>query len=47
MPKGPFYIKTKIDNAQQNIKCGFCGDRDEIVNCMISKYSQLPQNEYK
>ena len=32
---------------QQNSKCRLCGDRDEIINHIISKCSKLAQKEYK
>ena len=41
------YNKAKIDKTQQNSKCMFCGDRDEIINDIISKCSELAQNKYK
>ena len=33
--------------SQQNNKCWQCGDRDEIINHMISKCSKLAQKDYK
>ena len=41
------YIKAKIDKMQQNSKYRLCGNRDEIVNHIISKCSKLGQKEYK
>ena len=41
------YIKARIDKTQQNRKCRQCGDRDEIINHIISKCSKLVQKEYK
>ena len=41
------YIKARIDKTQQNSRCWLCGDRDEIINHMISKCSQFAQKEYK
>ena len=41
------YIKTKIDNMQQNRKCRLCWENEEIINSMISKFIKLAQNEYK
>ena len=38
---------AKTDNMQQNSKYRLCGDRDEIVNHIISKCSKLAQKEYK
>ena len=32
---------------QQNSKCRLCGDRDETINLIISKFSKLAQKEYK
>ena len=32
------YIKAKIDNTQKNSKCTLCGDREERVNYIISRY---------
>ena len=31
------HIKPRIDKMQQNSKCRLCGDRDEIINHIISK----------
>ena len=41
------YVKTKLDNSQKNSKCRLCGDRDEIVNRIISECSKLAQKEFK
>ena len=41
------HIKTRIDKMQQNSKCKRCGDKDETINYIISKYSKLAQKEYK
>ena len=41
------HIKTRIDKTQQNSKYRLCGDRDETINCIISKCSNLLQKEYK
>ena len=38
------YIKAKIYNTQQNIKCKLCGDRDKMVNHILRK---LVLKEYK
>ena len=38
------YAKAKIDKTQQNIKCNLCGDRDEIINHIISECSKIVQN---
>ena len=32
------YIKTKINNTQENSKCKLCGDRDETVYHINVKY---------
>ena len=37
------YIEDKIDNMQQNSKRLLCGDRIEIINQIIRKYSQRAQ----
>ena len=34
-------------DIQKNTKCRFCGDRDEMFNCIVSKRSKLAQKEYK
>ena len=36
-------IKARIDKTQQNSKCGLCGDRDEMINHIISECSKLAQ----
>ena len=36
-------LKQKIDKTQLNSKCKLCGDRDEIINRIISEV----QKEYK
>ena len=33
------HIKAKIDKTQQNSKCRLCGDRDEMINHIISECS--------
>ena len=40
-------MKAKIDKTQQNSKCRSCGDRDEMINHIISEYWKLAQKEYK
>ena len=43
-----FYsIKAKIDKMQQNSRCTLYGDRDEMINHIISEYHKLAQKEYK
>ena len=41
------HIKERIDETQQNSKCRLCGDRDEMINHIISECSKLAQKEYK
>ena len=41
------HVKTRIDKTQQNSKCRLCGDRDEIINHIISECNKLAQKEYK
>ena len=41
------HIKARIDKTQQNSKCRIYGDRDEIINHIISECSKLAQKEYK
>ena len=41
------YIKAKIYNTQQNNKCSFREDKNEMFNHMISEYCKLVQKEYK
>ena len=41
------HIKARRDKTQQNSKCRLCGNRDEIINLIISKFSKLAQKEYK
>ena len=41
------HIKARIDKMQQNSKCRLCGDRDEMINHIISECSKLAQKEYK
>ena len=41
------HIKVRIDKNQQNSKCRLCGDRDEIINHIISECSKLARKEYK
>ena len=35
------YVKAKIDNTQQNNKCGLCRKRDETINHIVSKCNKL------
>ena len=39
------YIRAKIDYAQQNSKCRLCGDRDELVNYVISEQQKQKQTK--
>ena len=41
------HIKARIDKTQQNSKCSQCGDRDEMINHIISECGKWVQNEYK
>ena len=41
------HIKARIDKPQQNSKCRLFGNRDEIINHIISECSKLVQKEYK
>ena len=41
------HIKTRIDKTQQNSKCRLRGDRNEMINHIISECSKLAQREYK
>ena len=36
-----------MDKTEQNSKCTLCGDSDEMIDHIISKYSKLAQKEYK
>ena len=40
-------IKVRIDKTQQKSRCRLCGDRDEVINHIISECSKLAQKEYK
>ena len=44
---GTNHIKARTDKTQQNSKCRLCGDRDEIINHIMSKCSKLAQKENK
>ena len=41
------HIKTRIDKTQQNSKCRLCGNRNKIINHIISECSKLVMQEYK
>ena len=41
------YVKTKIDNMQQNNECRLCGNKDETTDPIISEISILTQKKYK
>ena len=41
------HIKPRIDKTQQNSKCRICGDRDETIIHIISKWRKLAQKEYE
>ena len=40
-------VKARIDKTQENSKCRLCGNCDEMINHIISKYSLLAQKDYK
>ena len=40
-------IKERINKTQQNSKCRLCGDRDEIINQIISEGNKSAQKKYK
>ena len=40
-------VKSKIGKTQQNSRCRLCGDRDEMINHIISECSKFAQKEYK
>ena len=40
-------VKARMEKTQQNSKCSLCGDRDVIINHIISECSKLAQKEYK
>ena len=37
------HIKARINKTQQNSRCRLCGERDEMINYIISEYSKLEQ----
>ena len=41
------HIKARIDKTQQNSKCRLSGNREEIINHIISECRKLAQKEYK
>ena len=41
------HIKARIDKTQQNSRCRLCGDKEEMINQMISESSKLAQKKYK
>ena len=41
------YLKAKTDDKQQNTKRRFCGERDEMMNHIVSECIPLAQEEYK
>ena len=41
------HIKARIDKTQQDSKCRLFGDRDEMINHIISECCKLAQKEYK
>ena len=42
------HVKAKINNTWENKKYRLCGDRDETVNHIISKFkNKIEQTKYK
>ena len=41
------HINARIDKRQQNSKCRLCGDRDEMINHIISECRKLAHKVYK
>ena len=41
------HIKARIDKMQQNSRYRLCGDRDKMINHIISECCKLVQEEYK
>ena len=41
------HIKVRIDKTQQNSRSRSGGDRDEMINHILSECSKLAQTEYK
>ena len=41
------HIKARIDKMQEDAECRLCGDRDEMINHIISECVILAQKEYK
>ena len=41
------YVKEKIYMSQQNSRCRLCGDRDEIINHIVSECSQRKKKTKK
>ena len=39
------YVKAIIDKTKENRKFRFCGDRDEMVNHLISECSKIVQKK--
>ena len=39
-------IKARIDKTQQNRKCMWCGDRDEMINHIVNECSEWALKEY-
>ena len=40
-------MKSKIDNMQKNSKYKLCGDRDEIINHIISECSKVDKRNIR
>ena len=41
------YVNAIIDKTQQKNRCRLCGDRDEMIDHIISACNELVQREYK
>ena len=37
------YFKAKIDNVRQNSKCRLCGNKNEMINRILSECNTLAQ----
>ena len=41
------YVKAKIEKTQENNKCWLGSEKDEMVNHILSEYSNMARNECK
>ena len=41
------YDKIRINKTQQNRKYRLCGEKNEMINLLVSKCPKLTQKEYK